>query len=73
MLYMAVPSLAPGALGYLVGAPWRLTLFTDRYVRGEPRLYYSDIEVRGFKIEDAKFEISDEDVIFRSSDLLDSP
>lgn len=76
-LYMAGPSLAPDARVYLVGAPWRLTLFTDKYVRDELRLYYGDIEVRGFKSEeaflDAKLEISDEDVIFRYSDPPDSP
>ena len=74
---MAGPSLAPDARAYLVGAPWRLIWFTDRYVRDELRPYYGNIEVRGFKSEeaclDAKLEISDEDVIFRYSDPPDSP
>ncbi len=73
---MAGPSLAPDARIYRVGAPWRLTLFTDRYVRDELRLYYGNIEVRGFKSGEAflgtKLEISDEDVIFRYSDPPDS-
>ncbi len=75
--YMAGPSLAPDARVYLVDAPWRLTLFTDRYAKDELRLYDGDIEVRGFKSEEAflgtKLEISDEDVIFRYSDPPDSP
>ena len=74
---MAGVSLAPGARVYLAGAARRLTLFADRYVRAELRLYYGDIDVRGFKrgeaFLDAKLEISDEDVIFRYSDSPNSP
>ena len=58
------------------GAPWRLTLFADRYGRDELQLYFGDIEVREFKsgetFLDATLEISDEDVIFRYSDPPDS-
>ena len=61
---MAEPSLVSDVRVYLAGAPWRLTLLADRYVRG-------------FRSEEtllnAKLEISDEDVIFRYSDPPDSP
>ena len=76
-LYMAGSGLARDARICNVGAPRRLTLFTDKYVRGEFRLYYGDVEVRGFKSEEAflaaKLEISDGDAIFRYPHPPDSP
>ena len=74
---MAGPSMAPDARVYLVGAPWRSTLFTDRYVRDGLRLYYGDMEMRGFKNEeaflDANLQIRDEDTVYYYRDSGGSP
>ncbi len=71
------PTLSPDARLYLVDVPWTLVLFNDTRLRDAIRIYYGDIEVRGFKSEeaflDAKLEPSEDDIIFHYSDTADSP
>ncbi|MCH7510931.1 MAG: glycosyltransferase family 39 protein [Chloroflexi bacterium] len=70
------PTLPSDGRLVLVDVPWTLVLFGDTRLRDAFRIYYGDIEVRGFKSEeaflDAKLEISEDDVIFRYSDPPDS-
>ena len=71
------PTLPSDSRLVLVDVPWTLVLFGDTRLQAALHIYYGDIEVRGFKSEeaflDAKLEIGDDDVIFRYSARPDSP
>ena len=70
------PTLPPDGRLVLVDVPWTLVVFDNTRLEAALRIYYGDIEVRGFKSEeaflDANLQIRDEDVIFRYSDPPDS-
>ena len=71
------PTLPSDGRLVLVDVPWTLVLFGDTRLRDALRIYYGDIEVRGFKSEkaflDAKLQIRDEDTVYYYRDAGGSP
>ena len=71
------PTLPSDGRLVLVDVPWTLVLFGDTRLRDAFRIYYGDIEVRGFKSEeaflDANLQIRDEDTVYYYRDSGGSP
>ena len=71
------PTLRPDGRLFLVNVPWTLVVFDNTRLEAALRIYYGDIEVRGFKSEkeylEAQLEIGDEDTVYYYRDSGGSP